>query len=166
MKYYFITADGNEVTLDVSSNEKLNQGIIGFDVNNTVNNIEKNFLVKKVAGFNYISQDGRSWKRLPRISNTSGVVNVTESLKVYRGFKPSGLFSASAGDLVTEMPGKVVKILTAEGAMAQKGDTLLILEAMKMENEIKAGVSGKVKAVHVKEGQIIESGTLMIEIEE
>ena len=47
MKYYFITADGNEVTLDVSSNEKLNQGIIGFDVNNTVNNIEKNFLVKK-----------------------------------------------------------------------------------------------------------------------
>jgi len=87
-------------------------------------------------------------------------------MKVYRGFKPSGLSNANAGELVTDMPGKIVKVLTTIGAVVNQGDTLLILEAMKMENEIKAGCDGVVKSVHVKEGQAIESGHLMIEIEE
>ena len=107
-----------------------------------------------------------SWEKAPRISNSKGLVNVNESLKVYRGFKPSGLGQASAGTLKTDMPGKVVKLLTAEGATVNKGDTLLILEAMKMENEIKAGVDGVVKTVNVSEGQNLESGHVMIEIEE
>ena len=64
------------------------------------------------------------------------------------------------------MPGKIVKLMTTKGAMVSEGDTLIILEAMKMENEIKAGMSGVVKAVHVTEGQVLESGYLMIEIEE
>ena len=64
------------------------------------------------------------------------------------------------------MPGKIVKIMTTEGAVVQAGDTLVILEAMKMENELKAGVDGVVKAVHIKEGQVLESGHLMVEIEE
>ena len=64
------------------------------------------------------------------------------------------------------MPGKVIKVMTAEGATVQAGDTLVILEAMKMENEVKAGIDGVVKAVHITEGQVLESGFLMIEVEE
>ena len=63
------------------------------------------------------------------------------------------------------MPGKIVKILTAVGEKVVKGQTLIILEAMKMENEIKCGSSGVVKAIHVKAGDALENGVLMMEVE-
>ncbi|MEX0798682.1 MAG: acetyl-CoA carboxylase biotin carboxyl carrier protein subunit [Bacteriovoracaceae bacterium] len=165
MRYYIINAEGKEVYFDVSTGKQTRDGAVGFEVK-TESDGTKNYYMKSLAGKNYISQDMISWEKAPKISNNKGVVNINESLNVYRGFKPSGLGQGSAGTLVTDMPGKVVKLLTAEGAMVQQGDTLLILEAMKMENEIKAGVDGVVKIVNVKEGQNLDSGHLMIEIEE
>lgn len=64
------------------------------------------------------------------------------------------------------MPGKVVKVLKKEGDKVLKGETVLILEAMKMENEIKSGAEGTIKIINVKEGQALEAGFLMAEIEE
>ena len=55
--------------------------------------------------------------------------------------------------------------LLAIGDKVEKGQTLLILEAMKMENEIKSGVTGQVKNIHVKMGDALENGVLMIEVE-
>ncbi|MCO4756259.1 MAG: acetyl-CoA carboxylase biotin carboxyl carrier protein subunit [Bacteriovoracaceae bacterium] len=165
MRYYIINSDGKEVYFDVSSVTPTQSDAIGFEVKTEKDGV-KNYYVRSLAGKNYISQDMISWEKAPKISNAKGIVNINESLNVYRGFKPSGLGQASAGTLVTDMPGKVVKLLTAEGAVVSQGDTLLILEAMKMENEIKAGVDGVVKIVNVKEGQNLESGHLMIEIEE
>ena len=63
------------------------------------------------------------------------------------------------------MPGKVVKITVEEGQTVKKGETVLILEAMKMENEIKSGIDGTVKAIHVSEGDALEENVLMLEIE-
>lgn len=165
MRYYIINAEGKEVTFDVEPNGYESNGVIGLDVVTDTKEIKKYF-VRSLAGKNYISKDNKKWEKSPEITSLSALVNVNESLKVYRGFKPSGLSNANAGSLVTDMPGKVVKLLTAEGAVVNQGDTLLILEAMKMENEIKAGIDGVVKSVHVSEGQTIESGQLMIEIEE
>jgi biotin carboxyl carrier protein len=88
-----------------------------------------------------------------------------QTYQVYRGYKPSGLFAGDAGSLITQMPGKVVKIIKSLGDEVEKGETLLILEAMKMENEIKAGISGKIKSINVEEGQALESGALMMEID-
>ena len=164
MKYYFIGNDGNEISIDLSQNSKYNNGIRAFKVRKDSGDSQK-MLVKNIAGKNYISRDGQSWNLLPRIMNLGGVVNVNETMNVYRGFRPSGLFNAAAGDLVTDMPGKIVKVMAQEGSTVQIGDTLLILEAMKMENEIKSSMDGVIKAVHVKEGETVDSGTLMIEIE-
>lgn len=164
MRYYIVNSEGKEVSFDLSFESKtLNtkKAIIKSQEGDS-----KDFYVKTLAGKSYISNDNLTWEKLPKISSKSGLVNVNDTLKVYRGFKPSGLSNANAGDLITEMPGKVVKVLTTEGAVVQAGDTLIILEAMKMENEIKAGVDGVVKSVHVKEGQVLDSGHLMIEIEE
>ncbi len=63
------------------------------------------------------------------------------------------------------MPGKVVQIGIKPGDKVTQGQTLLILEAMKMENEIKTSVDGTVKAVHVKVGDALEQGVLMIELD-
>lgn len=164
MKYYIINSEGTEVSLDITAIHQLQAGVVGFNIT-TEDKTQKKYFIKNMSGKNYISEDQVNWEKAPMISNLKGLVNINESLKVYRGFKPSGLSHANAGELITDMPGKVVKVLTTEGAVVNQGDTLLILEAMKMENEIKSGLDGVVKAVHVEENQAIESGHLMIEIE-
>ncbi len=165
MRYYIINSEGKEVSFDVTTSQRTQSGAVSFNISAEDKSAHQ-YYVKSLAGKNYISKDQKNWKKAPEISDLSGLVNINENLKVYRGFKPSGLSNANAGELITDMPGKIVKVLTTEGAVVNQGDTLLILEAMKMENEIKAGCDGVVKSVHVEEGQAIESGHLMIEIEE
>ena len=60
------------------------------------------------------------------------------------------------------MPGLVLDIMVTEGQTVQKGDPLLILEAMKMENVIKSAGEGVVKAIKVKKGTPVDKGTLLI----
>ncbi len=165
MKYYIINSEGKEVSFDVTAKQKNKNGVMAFNVM-AEDRSNYQYFVKNLAGKNYLSKDQVTWQKAPRVSSLDGLVNINESVKVYRGYKPSGLSNANAGELITDMPGKIVKVLTAEGAVVNQGDTLLILEAMKMENEIKAGCDGVVKTVNVEEGQAIESGHLMIEIEE
>jgi len=64
-----------------------------------------------------------------------------------------------------EMPGKVVKITAPVGSVVQEGQGVVILEAMKMENEIKAPVDGRVTEIGVTEGQTVESGALLFVVE-
>lgn len=63
------------------------------------------------------------------------------------------------------MPGKIVSIAVQEGQEVQAGQLLLVLEAMKMQNEIPAPSAGTVKKVHVKPGQNVEAKDVLIELE-
>ncbi len=65
----------------------------------------------------------------------------------------------------TSMPGKVVKVSVKEGEQVESGTGVIIIEAMKMENEIQCRNSGVVKTVHVEAGQTVESGAALLEIE-
>ena len=62
------------------------------------------------------------------------------------------------------MPGNIWKIKTSVGAKVNKHDVLLILEAMKMENEIVAPEAGMVTAILVKEGDSVEPGKILVEL--
>jgi biotin carboxyl carrier protein len=68
------------------------------------------------------------------------------------------------GDIKAPMPGLVLEISVAVGQAVTKGDKVLILEAMKMENVIKAAGDGVVKAIHAPKGQPVEKGQLLIEM--
>jgi biotin carboxyl carrier protein len=69
-------------------------------------------------------------------------------------------------ELHAPMPGKVVKILVEPGQAVEAGDTLLVLEAMKMENPIQAAVATKIKSIEVDEGQAVDKGALLLSFEE
>ena len=69
------------------------------------------------------------------------------------------------GHVTTSMPGVVVDVLVAEGDEVKAGDGLMVLEAMKMETEIQAPVSGTVKAIHVAKGENVNPDETLIEIE-
>ena len=68
-----------------------------------------------------------------------------------------------AWQVKAQMPGKVVNVLVAPGQEVQKGQPLLVVEAMKMQNEIAAARPGRVKAVPVKPGDVVETGALLVE---
>ena len=68
-------------------------------------------------------------------------------------------------NLVARMPGKIIKIMAGEGDPVSKNQGLIIMEAMKMENELKAPATGKVKTIQVKEGQNVDTGEILMVFE-
>jgi biotin carboxyl carrier protein len=79
----------------------------------------------------------------------------------------AGEEGAQEGKLVVRapMPGKVIKINVKEKEEVRKNQTLAIVEAMKMENEIKSSIDGLVKKIHVAAGDLVDSDKPLIELE-
>ena len=62
------------------------------------------------------------------------------------------------------MPARVISILVQPGAAVKKGDTLIMLEAMKMELPVRAPADGKVAVVHCRDGELVQADAVLIEI--
>lgn len=77
-----------------------------------------------------------------------------------------GVGALSSGDTMnSEMPGKIVKVFVKDGDEVKAGQPLLIMEAMKMENEMRVGHDVKIKQVLVKQGENVEANTTLITFE-
>ena len=70
-----------------------------------------------------------------------------------------------AGGLIAPMPGKVIDLKVKVGSKVKKGDTLVILEAMKMEHQVKASEDGKVTKVLIKKDDQLENGALLMVVD-
>ena len=68
-------------------------------------------------------------------------------------------------EIKTAMPGKVVRILKAVGNAVEKGDGVMVVEAMKMQNEMKSPKDGIVTAIRVNEGDTVSAGDILVVIE-
>ena len=76
----------------------------------------------------------------------------------------AALSGGGEGTVCTPMPGAIVRVLVEAGATVATGDVLVVVEAMKMENEFKAPVAGIVETVHVSAGESVESGAQLVTI--
>jgi biotin carboxyl carrier protein len=72
---------------------------------------------------------------------------------------------AGAGAVLAIMPGKIVRVLVEPGQQVEEGFPVCVLEAMKMENELRARQGGTVRVLHVKVGDDVEKDQVLIEIE-
>jgi biotin carboxyl carrier protein len=70
------------------------------------------------------------------------------------------------GSLTAPMPATVLRVLVSAGDAVTRGDSLVILEAMKMELPVRANASGTIRAVQCREGEIVQPGVTLIEIDE
>ena len=70
----------------------------------------------------------------------------------------------AAQALVAPMPATVAKVLVQPGASVTKGETVLLLEAMKMELPIRAPADAVVSAVHCREGELVQAGAVLVEL--
>ncbi len=71
---------------------------------------------------------------------------------------------AHEGAVTAIMPGKIIRILVEIGEQVSEGDVICILEAMKMENELRAPKTGRIEALYVEPGQDVEMGSVLAEI--
>lgn len=69
------------------------------------------------------------------------------------------------GKLVASMPGRIVRVLCEPGLTVEQGSPLVVIEAMKMQNELCAKARVLVRTVHVSVGQVVERGAVLIEFE-
>jgi biotin carboxyl carrier protein len=76
----------------------------------------------------------------------------------------SGGSAASSGRIVASMPGKIVRVLVEPGQRVRAREPVVVVEAMKMENALRADHDGTVAEVHVREGALVEAGALLIVI--
>ncbi|MDH5648964.1 MAG: sodium-extruding oxaloacetate decarboxylase subunit alpha [Gammaproteobacteria bacterium] len=94
--------------------------------------------------------------------SVEGGSNATKPKTVSAGKRPR---ATKQGDVTSSMPGTIVSILVKEGDTVKAGDAVLVVEAMKMENEVPAPVGGTVKKINVRKGDSVTPDEALIEIE-
>jgi len=103
------------------------------------------------------------WKLRLRGSALEAEV-IDERTKAIREMAGVGAGPAGPRPVVAPMPGMVLRIEVAEGDHVHEGQGMVIVEAMKMENELRAGAAGVVSRVHVREGQAVEKDQILVEL--
>ena len=110
-----------------------------------------------------VSADGKEYTA--KVNGKSFKVAVAEGAAA-----PAAKAAASAGgaaaDLTAPMPGTVIKVLVAEGDEVAEGQTVVVMEAMKMETEIKAEKAGRVAQIVAAQGAVVAAGDVLAKIEE
>jgi biotin carboxyl carrier protein len=88
-----------------------------------------------------------------------------ERMRAIRELAGQSAEASGPAPLVAPMPGMIVRVHVQAGDVVHAGQGLVVMEAMKMENELRASVSATVKAVHARVGTAVEKGALLLELE-
>jgi len=143
---YRVAIDGSEFLVDGKKTGRSNYSLIvdsrSFEVD--VDNSEDEYRVLV---------DGRNYH-----------VNLVDERRVRVGAQ-SGIQLEGRQKVSVPMPGKVIAVLVSEGDAVEKGQGLVIVEAMKMENEVKSPITGEVKEIKVKAGETVEGGAVLVIVE-
>jgi biotin carboxyl carrier protein len=144
---YRVSVDGQEILVDGKKTGRSNYSLIinhrSFEVDVDIAETEYRVLV-----------DGRSYH----------IDLVDERRRRVGGFQ-SGFQLEGRQNISVPMAGKVIAVLVNEGDKIEKGQGLVIVEAMKMENEVRSPIQAEVKEVKVKTGQAVEAGELLLVVE-
>ena len=123
-----------------------------------------------------ITLDGKTYEMDVELIGSNGVVSQpvkTEAKPAVSAPKAAPAAAAPAaskpaetgsGSVVAPMPGTILKVLKADGDQVKAGDVVLVLEAMKMENEITAPADGTVASLSLAAGSTVAGGDLLFEI--
>jgi biotin carboxyl carrier protein len=161
---YYVTVNGEDHEVDVT--ERMGELRVTVDGAPTEVSYEEVDRLGQVA----MVMDGRSYA--VSIEGDENDVSVSVAGRFFkvlvedereRAAHAAERETARKGGVVKSvMPGIVIKLLVAEGDTVEQGEPLLILEAMKMQNEIAAPATAVVRAVHVAEGQAVGGGETLV----
>ena len=144
---YRVSVDGSEFLLDGKKTGRTNYSLIvdnrSFEVDIDVSEDDYRVLV-----------DGRNYH-----------IHLLDERRMRLGGLQAGIQLQGRQRISVPMPGKVVAVLVSEGDKVERGQGLVIVEAMKMENEVRSPIHGEVKEVKVKAGDSLEAGATLLVVE-
>src|SRR5215470_5500539 len=144
---YRLVVDGSDFLVDGKKTGFTNYSLIvdnrSFEVEVDVKEDEYRVLV-----------DGRNYH-----------IDLVDERRVRLGGLQSGIQLQGRQSVSVPMPGKIIAVLVSEGDIVEKGQGLVIVEAMKMENEVRCPINGEVKEVKVKAGDAVEAGAVLAIVE-
>ncbi len=125
-----------------------------------------------IGSFASLVIDGKSHE-VGVVSQTGGYAVVLDDVQLFvevtEGARSAGAPGAKAeggpSKVSAPMPGKIVRVLAQPGQDVAAGQGLVVMEAMKMENELRAPRAGRVVDLRVREGQAVETGALLVVME-
>ncbi|MEO7456512.1 MAG: biotin/lipoyl-containing protein [Gemmatimonadaceae bacterium] len=88
-----------------------------------------------------------------------------ERTRAIRELSGASQEASGPAPLMAPMPGMIVRVTVAVGDTVEPGQGLIVMEAMKMENELRAASAGTVKAIHARVGSAVDKGALLLELE-
>ncbi|MFP4025947.1 MAG: biotin/lipoyl-containing protein [Thiohalospira sp.] len=135
--------------------------IRGNDYDVEISDYEDNIAIVEVNGTQYeveIHQKELKTTKTPKLVRSNIPVDRKDS-------KIKKTVSSRAYSLKAPLPGNIFKILKQEGDEVKKGETIMIMEAMKMENNIQSEKDGKITSIKVKEGDAVLQNDVLAEIE-
>ena len=144
---YRVSVDGNEFLVDGKKTGRTNFSLI---VDNRSFEIE----VDNTDDEYRVLVDGRNYR-----------IHLVDERRVRVGAAQSGLQLQGRQMVSVPMPGKIIAVLVAIGDAVEMGQGLVIVEAMKMENEVRSPISGEVREIKVKPGDTVEGGALLVIVE-
>jgi pyruvate carboxylase subunit B len=97
--------------------------------------------------------------------NRFDVEALDERTHAIRGLSSTAVASSGPAPVVAPMPGLIVRVNVAPGDAVRAGQGVVVIEAMKMENELRAAAAGTVKAVLVQAGAAVEKGAVLVQLE-
>jgi biotin carboxyl carrier protein len=144
---YRVSVDGNEFLVDGKKTGRTNYSLIvdnrSFEIE--VDNTEDEYRVLV---------DGRTYH-----------VNLIDERRVLTGGAAAGSQLHGRQNVSVPMPGKVIAVLVSAGDKVEKGQGLVIVEAMKMENEVHSPIAGEIREIKVNPGDTVEGGAVLVVVE-
>ncbi len=151
-----VTVDGDHVALDGEVVAARLEAVDGTP--QVVLHLDGRRHVIAVAG-----RDAEGWTLVER-GAVSTVAAIDERTRHIRSLAGSDRAGASGGVVKAPMPGLVVRLLVEQGDLVRAGQGLVVLEAMKMENELKAPADGVVTAISATVGAAVDKGAVLVEL--
>jgi biotin carboxyl carrier protein len=161
---YITTIDGQEFTIDIIDEKhvSVNGKVLEVDFESVNGQPVYSLIIDGKSYEGYVYPDEQKWQVL--LHGELYQAEVEDERE--RRLKAAGGAVAEGGELHLKapMPGMVVAIPVAEGQTVQKGQVLLILESMKMQNELKAPKDGTVSRIRVKAGETVEQKQTLLSV--
>lgn len=144
-----VSVDGKEYELDV---ERVGSGKLSILHRHKSFNIE--LIQRENAKRYHVNTKTRAYD-----------VDIIDAEAKYLASRKKGQEEEGDASVAAPIPGKVVRVMVKNGDVVEAGQTLVVLSAMKMESEFKAGKAGRVAEIRVEEGQTVEARQVMVVLE-
>ena len=167
MSEFVININNTELQVRILSDNKvsINDSVIDYELIEIKNNSYVLKLNNKQYQVDLVDKNKESYELLVNNIQVNAIARSSLEHRAMKLIEQANVSSHHHTEMKAPMPGMILKIKKKAGDKISQGESILILEAMKMENDLKSPASGIIKEINVLEGNAVEKGAKLFSIE-